>query len=166
MKTNLDAIKLAYKRVIEKHNYKQKKRIVDAIFWELFFDGFSDISEIAISAYIDSLDIKANKRVISKSNKAAAQIGCTNFCVCMTEDNSLYIVHKSDYQKDFENHIFTVKGCLFEITEDKDKMFTLLNCMDLFADIIDYNSHKAYFSGFFEKQIIKALSIYIYLKEL
>lgn len=56
MKTfNLEAVKNAHKKVTEKKEYKYKKHLIDAIFWEFFFEGYANISEKEITKYIHSL---------------------------------------------------------------------------------------------------------------
>lgn len=163
MNVTIAAIEAAYQEVTKKHSYKYKKRIADAIFWELFFEGYTNINEAAIYAYIESLNFRKQEIEINKPNAAASGIGQTGYVECYTEDGHLYICNKKDYQKDFDNHVFTVKKSILEVTGNKRKIFTLLNCGDLFADVINYDKHKDYFRNFSQNEITTALAIFIFL---
>lgn len=67
MKTNLSAIKKAYKIVTCRKQYKYKKSLINAIYVELFLTGCNEVSESEINSFLSEIE-KEQKGKERKNN--------------------------------------------------------------------------------------------------
>lgn len=62
METNFSAIKKAYENVTFKKQYKYKKRLINAIYVELFLTGCNEVSENEIALFLSQIEKEQKER--------------------------------------------------------------------------------------------------------